>query len=394
MLDKTSFPEKLQKLIVDIVTKAKDFLFVRVEAQAQRQLSEGERVAREERQLARYGRTYRVGLHTQIHDMREKIDILQSREAECKKYQLFVAMIETEVLKVRAGRDLSLVVPQKPHADIGNSALIKNVDVVKEKLPQEQAPQKSQPIEKESGLQKDFAKAQMPIKDESGHKPWVKAERETQVPILSQPQTLPRQDSKIDPATTAKTKTDVTAVDYKDGVAQSASSKVSAEYRIPANAQTQKMLDKIQVELKEIKAQEKVAQTVAVRPDDSLKGQFQKPEQPPIKNEDAIAKSKVDAQRKRQTIPSEYRAKPYSEAEINPPAPPKTAAVQPDETVLDKVRKMWKQEKAQTVHAAPAPKSTDAPKPRKTMSSSFNQAAKKPKGNDFEQGLGHKPDVR
>lgn len=51
---------------------------------------------------------------------------------------------------------------------------------------------------------------------------------------------------------------------------------------------------------------------------------------------------------------------------------------------------MWRQEKAQTVQA---PKAADAPKPRKTMTSSFNQAARKPRSNDFEQGLGHKPDV-
>ncbi len=170
------------------------------------------------------------------------------------------------------------------------------------------------------------------------------------------------------------------------------------DYKIEANAQTKKMLDKIQTEIKHQKAQEaaqKQEQPKAAEKEEGLKGQFCKPEPPPVRQEDFIRKTKAEAEKKRQDIPPEYRAPPYTKEELNPKTQPEAKAATPpqDESVLDKFKKMWRQEKAQTVQATQAPKAADAPKPRKSMSSSFNQAAKKPKGNDFEQGVGRKPDV-
>lgn len=114
LLDKTTLPQKLQKLIGDMATKAKEFLALRTEGQIKRALSETESLQRHERQIARYGRTYREGIHSQIAEMKEKIETLQSRETEYKKYRSFVTMIETEVMKLRASQAHTLNTPQKP----------------------------------------------------------------------------------------------------------------------------------------------------------------------------------------------------------------------------------------------------------------------------------------
>ncbi|MBE2192493.1 MAG: MobA/MobL family protein [Alphaproteobacteria bacterium] len=373
LLDKTTLPQKLQKLIGNMATKAKEFLALRTEDQIKRALSESERTERHERQIARYGRTYRESIHSLIREMKDKIETLQSRETEYKKYRSFVTMIETEVMKLRASHAHTLNTPQKP--DLGGLA-----PVIPTKTPEQVKPT-AKPSEKPTGTQ-----AKVP--DE--HKPSPKAERlqetfgkaqiEKQPPAQTkaekpvQAKATPSSDTKTDPAKPVETKTTTGMQTHN-----------SKNYKIEANAQTKQMLDKIQTELKARKAQEaaqKPEMSKATEKEAGLKGQFRKPEQPPIKQEDFIKKTKAEAQKKRQDIPPEYRAPPYTKEELNPKQKPEAKAATPpqDESVLDKFKKMWKQESA-----PPPPKQsnpTDTPKPRKPMSSSFNQAAKKPKDVD------------
>lgn len=153
------------------------------------------------------------------------------------------------------------------------------------------------------------------------------------------------------------------------------------------------MLDKIQTELKQQKALEKPQPEKSPR-EETLKGKFQKPEQPPVKEKDVIAKIKVEAQLRRESIPPEFRARPYTEAELNPkPQPTAKAATRQDESVLDKFRKIWKQEKSQAQPHA-QPKQAEQPKPRKPMASAFNQAAAKPNKADFQPDMEQKPDIK
>jgi hypothetical protein len=387
LLDKTTLPQKLQKLIGDMAAKAREFLALRTEGQIKRDLSESERTERHERQLARYGRTYRESIHSQIRDMKDKIETLQSRETEFKKYRSFVTMIETEVMKLRASQTVALNTPQKP--DISTPQATSTA----------KAPEQAKPPTKGDG---QVQEAKGKVSEE--HKPSPKTEKLQEVfgkvQNEKQPTVInvkPEKDAQAKPSpvntsayTAAKQETTKVQPDSKPQTATGQAD--PKDYKIEANPQTQKMLDKIQTELKHQKAQEaaqKQAQHQTTGKDDGLKGQFRKPEQPPVKEEDHRRKTKAEAEKKRQDIPPEYRAPPYSEEELNPKQKPEAKAAPPpqDESVLDKFKKMWKQEKAQTVQAA------QAPKPRKTMASSFNQAAKKPKSNDFEQGLGHKPDV-
>jgi len=156
------------------------------------------------------------------------------------------------------------------------------------------------------------------------------------------------------------------------------------------------MLDKIQTELKAQKAEEKLQkqeQPKMAEKDEGLKGQFQQPEPPPVRQEDVIRKTKAEAEKKRQDIPPEYRAPPYTKEELNPKQKPeaKATASQQGESVLDKFKKMWKQE---TTKAESNPEQPKQAKPRRPMSSSFNKAAAKPKGMDAAPNSDQKPDIR
>jgi len=385
LLDKTTLPQKLQKLIGDIMIKAKEFLSLRTEGQTQRALSESEKAQQHERQLARYGRTYRESIHSQIKEMKDKLETLQSRGIEYNKYRSFVTMIETEVVKIRASQNLSVTVPQKP--DASTTITTRAAKAPEQARPPSKAggqvqeaegkiPEEYKPSPKTEKLQEVFGKAQNE-KQPTAIKP--------EMPIKSAPTTTAQADIKQDTAkpTEAKTTTTQSHTNLKD-------------YKIDANAQTKEMLDKIQTELKAQKAQEaaqKQAQPKTTEKEEGLKGQFRKPEPPPVKEEDVIRKTKAEAAEKRQDIPPEYRAPPYTEAELNPKPQPetKTTTSPQSESVLDKFKKMWKQESA-----PPPPKQAKPegqPKPRRPMSSSFNHAASKPEEQDVEQHMERKPDL-
>ncbi|MDD3020269.1 MAG: MobQ family relaxase [Alphaproteobacteria bacterium] len=329
LLDKTSLPQKLQKLIGDIAAKAKEFLVLRTEGQIKRELSQTERSERHARQLARYGKIYRESIHSQIVGMKDRIETLQSRGIEYNKYRSFVTMIETEVMKLRVSQTVALNTPQKP--DISTNPAI----------PTAKAPEEHKPSPKTEKLQEVFGKAQ----------------NEKQQTTTTQADTK-QETTKAPPDSKSQTATG--QADPKD-------------YKIEANERTKEILSKIHTELKHQKAQEaaqRQEQTKAAEKEEGLKGQFRKPEPPPVRQEDVIRKTKAEAEKKRQDIPPEYRAPPYTKEELNPKqkSEPKVTDSPQGESVLDKFKKMWKQEAA---------KPTEQPKSRRPMSSSFNQAASK-----------------
>jgi hypothetical protein len=378
LLDKTTLPQKLQKLIGGMATKAKEFLAQRTEGRIKRALSESERSERHERQLARYGRTYRESIHSQIREMKDKIETLQSRETEYKKYRSFVTMIETEVMKLRASQAHTLGTPQKP--DMGILAPVAPTKLPEQTKPiakasgkptgtQAKVPDEHKPSPKAERLQESFGKAQSEKKPTASPK--------TEKPV--QAKTTPSSDTKTDAQKPVETKntTGTQTPNPKD-------------YKIEANSQTKQMLDKIQTELKVQKAQEaenKPEKQKTTGKDEGLKGQFRKPEQPPVKEADHQRKTKAEAEKKRQDIPPEYRAPPYTKEELNPnrKSEPKASTAPQGESVLDKFKKMWKQEAAKPQSSPEQPKQA---KPRRPMSSSFNQAAKKP--NDMDSSPDHK----
>jgi hypothetical protein len=368
LLDKTSLPQKLQKLIGDMAFKAKEFLALRTEGQIKRALSESEKAERHERQLARYGKIYRESIHSQIAKMKDKIETLQSRETEYKKYRSFVTMIETELMKLRASQAHTLNTPQKP--DIGGIT-----PVTPAKTPEQTKPA-SKALEKPTE-----AKAKVPEE----HKPSPKAERLQETFGKAQREKQPPAPPKVEKQPTqARTSTIENKTETAKPLKMKASTGMQSanpkDYKIEANAQTKQMLDKIQTELKAQKAQEAAQKPEQSKPtgkDEGLKGKFRKPEQPPVKEDDHQRKTKAEADKKRQDIPPEYRAPPYTQEELNPKwQSERKASVPQSESVLDKFKKMWKQETTKPQSNSEQPK--QQAKARRPMSSSFNQAAKKP----------------
>jgi len=94
---KTSLKSAIKDTIAGAVKLAADFLTRRVEAKTVIKLTAEERQHRTERQLTRYGRDYREGLHNQIKEMKQNIAILEQKQKDFRNYKSFVDKIDMEL---------------------------------------------------------------------------------------------------------------------------------------------------------------------------------------------------------------------------------------------------------------------------------------------------------
>ena len=160
---KTSLPHILKKSIAELVQLSRELFISRERNRGAAQLTADEKQARRERQLTRYGRAYRTGLHEQIIDMKNQLQRLEETAASYKRYKSFVDIIDQELLKLpsitpdkkdEAGR------PQKTITDKEFSLkLTLKGQVIREAIPAQfraRLPTDRGMVREESGLVKTF----------------------------------------------------------------------------------------------------------------------------------------------------------------------------------------------------------------------------------------------
>lgn len=94
---KTTLKAAIKEAITGAVKLAADFLTRRLEAKETIKLTSEEKLSRTERQLSRYGRYYREGLHNQIKEMKQNIAILEQKQSEFMRYRAFIQKLEKEI---------------------------------------------------------------------------------------------------------------------------------------------------------------------------------------------------------------------------------------------------------------------------------------------------------
>ncbi len=97
LLNKTSLSDRVQKAIANLIHRSKEIILAKEQAKAERVLSRQEKRARAERQINRYGRLYRTGLHTQIKEMKQGLQSLKTLKRFYTSIQRFVERIEKEL---------------------------------------------------------------------------------------------------------------------------------------------------------------------------------------------------------------------------------------------------------------------------------------------------------
>lgn len=99
---KTSLPERVLSLVTSLFKTAQSLLVARTKDEAVRTYRTAERDTKAERQRARYGKTYRASIQERMAEMRENIEILQTRKVQYQKYKAFVELVERRVDFVRS----------------------------------------------------------------------------------------------------------------------------------------------------------------------------------------------------------------------------------------------------------------------------------------------------
>ncbi|MDD3022096.1 MAG: MobQ family relaxase [Alphaproteobacteria bacterium] len=373
LLDKTTLPQKLQKLIGDIATKAREFLVLRTEGQIKRELSQSEREERHARQLARYGKIYRESIHSQMGEMKDKIETLQSRETEYKKYQMFISHIEVQLQELKSGAGYNTLPGKRGQgSENGSSANAASGDA-------QRGQTKQTPQAKETSVQNNQKVALADMFKKSGEQEAVEHKNPLNTPEAanSTKGNAPERNIKTNHLPSKNT---------KGSPIQDISDKTSIktdDWRIDPNQRTKEILGKIHEELREVKVREK-SQKQAPEDLGNLKGEFANPkaEEKRTSTEDALNKVKKEAERKRENIPPEYRAAPYppSGDGANKASRPKPDANSKG-SFKDAISKIWKRsDRAKTTAPDSSPK----------MSSAFNQASGESSKNQ-KTGFGWKP---
>ena len=97
LLSQTSLPQALMHLIKEAVIFSGLFIKVRLQGQASTSFSYEERHTRAQRQLARYGQSYRLGIHEQMREMKDNLYKLESTTRHLQYYRQLVEKIEREL---------------------------------------------------------------------------------------------------------------------------------------------------------------------------------------------------------------------------------------------------------------------------------------------------------
>lgn len=101
LLERSSLSSKLQKTLArsmnEILQLSKEILSAKDTSQATLALNAQEKEARSARQLKRYGRTYRAGIHTQIKEMKQNLSIFKTKQADYHRYKGLVDTIDREL---------------------------------------------------------------------------------------------------------------------------------------------------------------------------------------------------------------------------------------------------------------------------------------------------------
>lgn len=96
---KTGLKAAIKQSVASVVKLAADLLVNRKATKAALTFTAKEKQARKERQIIRYGRSYREGLHYQIREMKQNMAIVEAKKEDFRRYQSFVDQIDRDLIK-------------------------------------------------------------------------------------------------------------------------------------------------------------------------------------------------------------------------------------------------------------------------------------------------------
>ena len=314
--EKTSLPQRDLLLVTSLFHAAKSLLVVRTKDEAVQILRTAEREAKAERQRARYGTTYRAHISERMAEMRENMEILQTRKTQHYNYKSFVEMVEQRVKLVQSTLK-SPVLPARTEWKATTSTAESKAKIITEAIQaRAKVPIEYRPTLKQEPLAKNFkaalANSASPVAINNSTKPTtaiIKGD-ESKKPVKTftvaamptrdnNDRSVWHRDVKLKIKSLDQVRSERTPIPIKEPID---SPKV---WRVEANERGRVILDRMQADIRERKAE-------VYKPNDSnFSGRFNHPTKI-ITEDEVIQKVRTEAKAARAKVPPDMRAEPYS----------------------------------------------------------------------------------
>ena len=361
--EKTSLSSRILSSFGRLIELSRELIFHREEHGKFIKLSQAERIEREERQKERYGRTYRTGLHEQIRNMQIQLDRLEQLKSSYVSYKSFVEKIERQAAfatpaqnyskadthkVIEASQPKETTKPESLRAAFKETPvtvtappeerklkLSLKAEMLRENIPSEYKPRLgsagvavSMPSIKAT-LNQTAAIPKTPIKlTASFGEQIIPTKQDSTENIASYKQPLKVELKSINQAIEERQGANTSKPETKPSMTTEPKLNPSnrENWFTPASDKTKPLQLMIEKKIEEQRQQAQVASPPAVvKPDlNTLKGQFTQvvraaPIPEPVKYEDILSKTRAEAEIKREAIPPEFRAAPYSAEPVTLP---------------------------------------------------------------------------
>ena len=352
---KTSLKAAIKDTIKTVVKFAAALVTHREQAKAVRVFTAQEKHARKERQITRYGREYRQGLHAQIKDMKHNMALVEAKKEDFRRYKSFVDTIDKEIKKHTSITTTYKKEPDQPKRQTTekevNLKLHLKAEMIRAQIPKEFKPKSSvksprQTLTTSTAVNRILQTKSEPIKiDKAVFKtPEAKIEVKLDQPVKEvappvkiefkrtiEAKPTPKAQAEYKQPMPVKIKALEKAIaERQTAKAETAKPEDRKNWFTPASEKTKPLQKMIETKIKE---QRQV--TVKTETKTETQSKFTKAQERPVKTatySEVREKVRAEAEVKRAKVPPEYRAKPYDEkAETQKPKnktaePPKTEA--------------------------------------------------------------------
>ncbi|MFN3826111.1 MAG: MobQ family relaxase [Micavibrio sp.] len=325
LLNQTSLPQALMHMIKEAIILSKIFIAERLQGQARTSFSQEERNTRAQRQMARYGQSYRLGIHEQMREMKDNLHKLETTTTHLRHYRALVERIEKELktlpslsFRQEAAPAGATIPPANPI--VFKEKCITNAEVIlkttlKAELLREQLPPVFKPEHLKSGLLREGFKANSVITEVAQISAPFKA---VTIKADNQAATIATQPSwKIKAPQEIKDITAHIQSRYEERAQRQS-------WFIPATDKLKTLQESIDAQL--LNAKEQTANKQEVRAEGlgaatSTQTTFNayshnEPINRQARNNDAIDKLKAEAQKLRDIVPEIFRKEAYKGQEI------------------------------------------------------------------------------
>ncbi len=292
---KTSLKSVIKQSINKAVKLASDLFVNRKEARTAIKLTAEEKKARKERQVTRYGREYREGLHAQIKEMKRNMEIVEAKKDAFRNYKRFVDQIDRDLKKHTSITQPKIKEPDQPKRQITDKEINLKLHL-KAEMMRTQVPVEFKPEANTKGRQNTLSNS---------------AAINKVLQTTSEPIRIDKAASKA-PATKIEVQLDKPIQE-----SEMPKSEDRKNWFIQSSNKMKLFTQSVNKQLDEMYAKEPFTSDKTAASTGTIKDMFGRPPEKKITTAECLANFKTKTEEMRTAVPERHRGKPYEEATDN-----------------------------------------------------------------------------